>query len=98
MVQMITSERHQKAFLGGTERFVGKGHPKLISQVPKILLVIYQEDLITEDVLKNWGSKASKKYVDIATSKKVRKAAEPFLEWLNNAESDDEESEEENEE
>lgn len=93
--QMITSERHEKAFLGGTERFVGKERPKLVSQVPKILLGFYQEDLISEAVLKAWGSKASKKYVDVATSKKVRKSAEPFLEWLENAESDEEESEEE---
>ena len=91
---MITSERHQKAFLGGTERFVGNEHPKLVPQVPKILLAYYQEDLTTEDILKSWGSKASKKYVDLATSRKVRKAAEPFLEWLNNAESDEESEEE----
>lgn len=92
---MITSERHEKAFLGGTERFVGNEHPKLVPEVPKILLAFYQEDLISEAVLKNWGSKASKKYVDLATSKKVRKSAEPFLEWLENAESDDEEGSEE---
>lgn len=92
---MITSDRHQKAFLGGTERFVGKEHPKLIPQVSAILLKYYQEDIITEEVLTNWGSKASKKYVDIATSKKVRKSAEKFLEWLATAEEDEEESEEE---
>ncbi|MCJ1464265.1 hypothetical protein MMC07_002878 [Pseudocyphellaria aurata] len=93
--KMITSERHEKAFLGGTERFVGNEHPKLVPEVPKILLAFYQEDLISEAVLKNWGSKASKKYVDLPTSKKVRKSAEPFLEWLANAESDDEEGSEE---
>ncbi|KAL8932112.1 MAG: hypothetical protein Q9216_006954 [Gyalolechia sp. 2 TL-2023] len=91
--KMITSERHQKAFLGGTENFVGKQHPKLIAAVPKILLAYYQEDLVSEDVLKTWN-KASKKYVDINTSKKVRLAAKPFLEWLETAESDEEESEE----
>lgn len=95
---MINSERHEKAFLGGTERFVGKEQPKLIAQIPKILLAFYQEDLISEAVLKNWGSKASKKYVDIATCKKVRKSAEPFLQWLENAESDDDEDDEEEEE
>lgn len=92
---MITSERHEKAFLGGTERFVGKENPKLVPQIPKILLAYYQEDLISEPVLKNWGTKASKKYVDLATSKKVRKSAEPFLEWLENAESDEEEDDDE---
>lgn len=95
---MITSERHQKALLGGTERFVGKDNPKLIPQVPAILLAYYQEDLVSEDVLKKWGSRASKKYVDIATSKKVRKAAEKFLEWLENAESDDDDDEEDEDE
>jgi translation initiation factor 5 len=93
--KMITSERHEKAFLGGTERFVGKDHPELIPQVPAILLNYYQEDLVSEDVLKAWGKKASKKYVDLSTSKKVRKASEKFLEWLENAESDGESEEEE---
>lgn len=92
---MITSEKHQKAFLGGIERFVGKEHPNLIPQIPKILIPVYQNDLVEEEVLKGWGSKASKKYVDIGTSKKVRKAAEPFLEWLESAESDEEESDDE---
>jgi translation initiation factor 5 len=91
---MITSDRHQKAFLGGTERFIGKDHPNLIPLVSAILLAYYQEDLVSEEILKSWGSKASKKYVDLPTSKKVRKSAEKFLEWLENAESDDESDEE----
>lgn len=86
--KMITSDRHQKAFLGGTERFVGVEHPdKLIPHVPAILMGFYQEDLITEEVLSAWCGKAGKKYVDIGTSRKVRQAAKPFLEWLQNAES-----------
>lgn len=93
--KLITSERHEKAFLGGTERFVGQDHPALITQVPAILLGFYQHDLVSEETLKAWGSKASKKYVDISTSKKVRKAAQPFLEWLENAESEEESEEEE---
>ncbi|EPS29411.1 hypothetical protein PDE_04360 [Penicillium oxalicum 114-2] len=95
LAKMITSERHEKAFLGGTERFVGQDRPALISQVPAILLAYYQNDLVSEETLKAWGSKASKKYVDIATSKKIRKAAQPFLEWLETAESDDEEESDE---
>ena len=92
---MITSERHEKAFLGGTEHFIGKEHPKLIPEVPNILMEYYQADLISEAVFKNWGSKASKKYVDLATSKKVRKAAEKFLIWLDTAQSDGSEEEDE---
>ncbi|KAF2651573.1 putative eukaryotic translation initiation factor 5 [Lophiostoma macrostomum CBS 122681] len=89
--KMITSEKHEKAFLGGIERFVGNEKPELIPQVSAILLKIYENDLISEEVLKGWGSKASKKYVDIKTSKSVRKSAETFITWLNTAESDEEE-------
>lgn len=91
---MVTSERHEKAFLGGLERFLGNEHQELIPQIPKILLEIYQQDVVSEETLKNWGSKASKKYVDLAASKKVRKAAEPFLQWLENAESDEDDDDE----
>ncbi|KAI5302290.1 hypothetical protein KEM56_000828 [Ascosphaera pollenicola] len=88
-------ERGQKAFLGGLERLVGNIHPELISQLPAILLAIYQEEIVEEEIVKAWGKKASKKYTDLSTSKKVRKAAEPFLEWLENAESDEESGSEE---
>ena len=87
------SERHQKAFLGGIERFVGETHPNLIPTVSAILLPIFQEDIVPEEVIKSWGGKASKKYVDINTSRKVRKSAEKFLEWLENAESDEDDDE-----
>ncbi|KAH8696073.1 putative eukaryotic translation initiation factor 5 [Talaromyces proteolyticus] len=93
--KLITSERHEKAFLGGTERFLGKENPELIPQVPAVLLGYYQNDLVSEEVLKAWGSKASKKYVDLSTSKKVRKAAEQFLTWLETADSDEESDEDE---
>lgn len=93
--KMITSERHEKAFLGGTERFVGNEKPELVPQVSAILLKYYENDLISEEVLKAWGSKASKKYVDLKISKSVRKSAEKFLEWLETAESDDEEESDE---
>lgn len=85
------SDKHQKAFLGGIERFVGIDHKDLIPKIPQILMALYQSDIITEEVAKPWGSKASKKYVDISTSRKVRQAAEPFLKWLEEADSEDDE-------
>jgi len=97
MLKKMTAggEKHEKAFLGGIERFVGIDHPNLIPSVSGILLQIYQSDLVSEETLKTWGGKASKKYVDIQTSRKVRKSAEKFLEWLENAESDDEDESDE---
>jgi translation initiation factor 5 len=90
---MVTSEKHQKALLGGIERLVGLDHPDLIPSVPKVLMALYQVDVLEEDVVTQWGTHVSKKYVDKETSKKVRKASEPFLKWLEEA--DDDESEDE---
>jgi translation initiation factor 5 len=96
--QIVTSERHQKALLGGVERLLsnlGTDHPELMTsdKIVKILHQLYDKDLVSEEVITKWGTKASKKYVDLATSKKIRRAAEPFLKWLDEAE--DESSEEE---
>lgn len=90
---MITSERHEKALLGGTERFVGNDHPELISAIPSILMAYYEHELATEDTITAWGSKASRKYVDVTTSREVRKSAEPFLKWLAEAAEDSDDDE-----
>jgi len=82
LAKMVTSEKHQKSLLGGIERLVGLTYPELIPAVPKILMVLYQNDILEEDVVTQWGTHVSKKYVDKETSKKVRKASEPFLKWL----------------
>ncbi|TRM64405.1 domain found in IF2B/IF5-domain-containing protein [Schizophyllum amplum] len=94
LVKMITSEKHQKALLGGVERFVGMAHPDLVPIVPKILMELYQADIIEEEVVTQWGTHVSKKYVDKDTSKMVRKASEPFLKWLEEADDDDEDDDE----
>ncbi|KAK9240976.1 domain found in IF2B/IF5-domain-containing protein [Lipomyces kononenkoae] len=88
--KLMAGDSHEKAFLGGTERFIGLEHPELISSIPKVLHQYYSYDIISEDAILKWGSRASKKYVDKEISKKVRKAAQPFLTWLEEAESEDE--------
>lgn len=82
----------EKAFLGGLERFLGLEKPELIAIVPKILVKLYDKEIISEEVIISWGSKVSKKYVPKDVSKKVRKAAKPFITWLKEA---DEESDNE---
>ncbi|OBT87357.1 hypothetical protein VE02_02992 [Pseudogymnoascus sp. 03VT05] len=90
--KLITSERHEKALLGGTERFIGmrgKENPEVYNLVSKVLMLYYNDDLVSEEVVTKWGTRASKKYIDLPTSKKVRKSAETFLTWLAEAESEE---------
>ena len=95
LLQKLTApgDKHEKAFLGGLERFVGLDHPELIASFSALLIPVYEHEIVGEETLKAWGGKASKKYVDLATSRKVRRSAEKFLTWLEEAESDEEEEE-----
>ncbi|MBW0481364.1 hypothetical protein O181_021079 [Austropuccinia psidii MF-1] len=90
--QMVTSEKHQKSLLGGIEKLCGEIHPSLIPLgVPKIVMAFYQADVLEEEVIKQWGTHVSKKYVEKDISKKVRRACEPLLKWLDEAEDEDDE-------
>lgn len=42
-------------------------------------MVLYQADILDEEVVRQWGTHVSKKYVDKDKSKKVRKSADAFL-------------------
>ena len=89
------SEKHQKSLLGGLERLAGIEQPSLVpSGVPKLLMKLYQIDALDEETIKYWGTHVSKKFVDKDVSKKVKRAAAPFLEWLNQADSDEEDDDE----
>ncbi|CAH7667634.1 domain found in IF2B/IF5-domain-containing protein [Phakopsora pachyrhizi] len=89
-VKMVTSEKHQKSLLGGIEKLCGELYPSLVPiGVPKILMEFYQADVLDEEVIKQWGTHVSKKYVDKDTSKKVRRSCEPLLKWLDEAEDED---------
>ncbi|CAO1624942.1 unnamed protein product [Sympodiomycopsis kandeliae] len=91
--RMITSEKHQKSLLGGVERLSGVQFPTLIPNgVPKLLMALYQIDVLDEEIVTDWSTKVSKKYVDKEVSKKVRKSAKPFVEWLESQDSDDDDS------
>lgn len=93
--KLFTSEEFERNFLGGLERFLGLEHKDMIPQLPKILVQLYNNDIISEEELMRFGTKSSKKFVPKDVSKKVRRAAKPFITWLETAESDEEESDDE---
>ncbi|GAA5858193.1 hypothetical protein JCM8547_005686 [Rhodosporidiobolus lusitaniae] len=98
LAKMTTSPKEAKSLLGGFEALFGS--PALfdshLGQINKVLLQLFEADVLEEEFLLDWGQHVSSKYVEKSVSKKVRKAAEPFLTWL--AEADDESEEESDEE
>lgn len=83
-------DKHEMSLLGGIEYVVGEAFPDLIPSTSKVLMKLYQEDLVSEDTIRHFAKVVTAKYVDKTTSKQVRRAAKPFIDWIDAAESDEE--------
>lgn len=83
----------QKYLLGAIEKLIEIKKETLISKTPVILKALYDNDIVEEEVLIEWGKKVSKKYVDKDVAADIHAKAQPFLKWL--AEAEEEESSEE---
>ena len=62
-----------------------------------MLKLLYDEDVVEEDFMQAWFAKAgAAKVLDVPedAAAAVRKAAEPFLTWLDEAEEDESDGEE----
>ncbi|KAF9577243.1 hypothetical protein BGW38_007683 [Lunasporangiospora selenospora] len=93
--RFVTTEKHQRALLGGFERAIVESKT-LMQKAPLILKAFYDNDIVDEEVILKWGEKPTKKYVSRESAKDVRTRVEPFLRWLAEAEEDsDEDSDEE---
>lgn len=56
--------------------------------------MFYDADILEENVLLEWATKASKKYVSRELSQEIHKAAEPFVKWLREAEEEEDSTDE----
>lgn len=90
-------KKAQKWLLGGFECVVKLHQSHLMSRVAVILKDFYDADLLEEDVILAWAEKVSKKYVPKEVAKEIHAKAEPFVNWLKEAEEESEGSEEEEE-
>ena len=80
--EIVAGNREQRFLLGSLERLVGVVNPKLLKQLPAILQLLYQHELVEEQVFLLWNGSVSRKFVRRSVGEEVRQAAEPFMEWL----------------
>jgi len=86
---LVNNQKAQKNFMGAFEITTGSAFPgQLIPKTAHILKCFYDQDLVEEEVLLEWGSKVSKKYVAKDISEKIHAKAKPFIDWLKTAEED----------
>eukprot|EP01024_Parvocaulis_polyphysoides_P021362 TRINITY_DN2010_c0_g1_i5.p2 TRINITY_DN2010_c0_g1~~TRINITY_DN2010_c0_g1_i5.p2 ORF type:complete len:479 (-),score=125.88 TRINITY_DN2010_c0_g1_i5:1863-3299(-) len=89
----------QAAQMVALEYCVGVSHPDKKSEIPHVLKVMYEEDIVDEEVMKQWYDNPSiaQKLLQVpsATGKEVRQAATVVIEQLVDDDDEDEEEEEE---
>ncbi|KAG6461900.1 eukaryotic translation initiation factor 5 [Manduca sexta] len=64
-------------------------HATLLPKVPAILKLLYDEDIVEEKAILEWAAKPSRKFASKEVVADVRRRAQPFLDWLQEAEEDD---------
>lgn len=87
--------KSQKYFIGAVEKLIELNKDQLLSKVPMIFKTMYDQDVIEEEVLLDWGKKVSRKYVSKETASEIHAKAQPFLKWLQEAEEEETTEEEE---
>lgn len=83
----------QKYLIGGVEQIFALHAATLMEKVAGVLKMFYDLDLLEEKVLLEWGSKVSKKYVSKEVAAQIHDKASPFIKWLQEAEEETEDSE-----
>lgn len=83
----------QKYLIGGVEQILALHTSKLMDKVPIIFKMFYDLDLLEEKILIEWGSKVSKKHVSKEVAAQIHEKATPFIKWLQEAEEETEDSE-----
>ena len=81
--------------IGCVEEFAGVADKRLLPRLPIILQALYDADVLEEEAILKWASsppEASWVTKDVAIA--ARKAAKPFADWLQNAESEEDSDEE----
>merc|ERR1712228_225685 len=86
------NERDAKVFMGVFEEFVCRRNADaFLATVYKLLLVLYENDIVEEEDLLKWDALELDKavIVDQEEAQIIRQKAAPFIKWLKENDSDD---------
>lgn len=84
-VYQSNNKKTSRYLMGGIEMLISLHKDTLMSKVPIILKLLYDNDILGEEELIEWSEKVSKKYVSKEMSQEIREKASPFIKWLKEA-------------
>ncbi|KAK8461716.1 hypothetical protein SEVIR_1G086900v4 [Setaria viridis] len=85
----VPDEGAQTLLVQAIESFGGKCSPEALKEVPVVLKALYDGDVLEEETIVEWYNAA----VAAGKNSQVVKNAKPFVEWLQSAESEEEDDE-----
>nr|CAG4635443.1 EOG090X05QT [Artemia franciscana] len=88
----IDSQEAEKSVLRGIEQLIELQKSELLPKTQHILKTLYDEDIVTADVLVRWARKPFKKSVSEEVHLAIMEKAEPLIQWLENESEGEEES------
>ncbi len=95
--KMASDESGQKLFLACLEHMLTEEEPSLLPKAPLVMKALYDEDILEEESIIAWhegGPKLNKRLgISEAQGAAIRKAADPLVTWLKEAEEEDDEDE-----
>ncbi|KAL3203515.1 hypothetical protein MRX96_053215 [Rhipicephalus microplus] len=72
------NHRAQCYLLGGIEQVVKEYSAALLPRVPHLLKLLYDQDIVEEEVLLDWSKRVSKKYVTREVAQEIHERARSF--------------------
>eukprot|EP00892_Ulva_mutabilis_P011881 jgi/Ulvmu1/9065/UM005_0158.1 len=96
ILALARDDTAQAGHLIALEHYLTQVQPERIVEMPFLLKLLYEEDLVDESIIIGWGSvdKVARKHgVDKASAKKVREVSQKVLQWLQEASEDEDEEE-----
>jgi len=92
---LANNQKAQKSFMGAFELIIASFQNELLPKVAHILKGFYDHDYVEEEVILEWDTKVSKKYVKKDLSQKIHDNGKKFTDWLRDADEESDEDEEE---
>lgn len=92
ILALARDDTAQAGHLIALEHYLTQVQPERMVEMPFLLKLLYEEDLVDENIIIGWGSvdKVARKHgVDKASAKKVREVSQKVLEWLQEASEDE---------